>query len=287
MEHPLIEVRNLTYAYPDGTEALSNISLTIPAGKKIVFLGGNGAGKSTLFVHFNGILRPAGGTVLFAGQPLQYKSSWLRQLRSQLGLVLQDPDVQLFAPTVFQEISFGPANLGWSSSRVRQVVTETMAMLNITHLAEKPPHLLSYGQKKLVAIAATLAISPRVLIIDEPTAGLDPSNASNVMEILEMLSRQQKTIIISTHDVDAAYSWGELFYIMHRGKLLTHGPAEKVFADEQAIQQAALSLPWVWEVFHMLTARFPLPHPRQIPKNKEELQQVLARPAYRFVGSQK
>lgn len=287
MERPLMEVRNLTYTYPDGTVALNNISLSIPEGKKTVFLGGNGAGKSTLFLHFNGVLRPASGTVLFDSQPLQYKSAWLRQLRSQVGLVLQDPDVQLFAPSVFQEISFGPANLGWPLSRVKQAVTETMHLLHIAHLADKPPHLLSYGQKKLVAIAAALALSPRLLIIDEPTAGLDPANARTVMEILDMLARHQKTVLISTHDVDAAYSWGEIFYIMHRGKLLAHGPAEKIFADEGTIQQAGLSLPWVWEVYHLLHNRLPLPYSHRLPRNKEELQQILRQQSYRFAVIQK
>ncbi|MGB9662555.1 MAG: energy-coupling factor ABC transporter ATP-binding protein [Moorellaceae bacterium] len=267
---PILAARDLEFSYPNGTKALKAVSLEIERGSKVAVLGPNGAGKSTLFLHFNGIYRPQRGKVLWEGKELRYDRTSLAGLRQKVGIVFQDPDTQLFSASVMQEISFGPLNLGLPPEEVRRRVEQAMAAADITDLAEKPTHFLSYGQKKRVCIAAVLAMEPEVIIFDEPTAYLDPLLAYQIIELLDEINRKGKTVVLSTHDVDLAYTWADRVFILKSGLLLAQGRPEEVFLDESIIREAGLTVPWIVEVYRELQKRgWPLdPRP---PRNKEAL----------------
>lgn len=251
-EVPVLEAREIAFRYPDGTEALAGVTLAIPEGKKTAFLGPNGAGKSTLFLHFNGLLRPARGKILFAGREVRYDRKSLLELRKNVGIVFQDPEVQLFSASVYQEISFGPVNLGLAAEEVRERVYGAMAATGVLGLKERPTHFLSYGQKKRVAIADILAMRPRVLICDEPTAWLDGKGAQQVMELFDSFQKDGVTVVFSTHDVDVAYSHADYVFVMKEGRLIGEGVPEEVFADRELLERAGLERPWLAEVFEEL-----------------------------------
>lgn len=267
---PILAARDLEFSYPNGTKALKAVSLEIERGSKVAVLGPNGAGKSTLFLHFNGIYRPQRGKVLWEGKELRYDRTSLNGLRQKVGIVFQDPDTQLFSASVMQEISFGPLNLGLPPEEVRRRVEQAMAAADITDLAEKPTHFLSYGQKKRVCIAAVLAMEPEVIIFDEPTAYLDPLLAYQIIELLDEINRKGKTVVLSTHDVDLAYTWADRVFILKSGLLLAQGRPEEVFLDESIIREAGLTVPWIVEVYRELQKRgWPLD--LRPPRNKEAL----------------
>ncbi|KXS47841.1 MAG: cobalt/nickel transport system ATP-binding protein, partial [Halanaerobium sp. T82-1] len=209
----VLEVENLVFNYPDGTNALDGLSLSIEKGKKIAILGANGAGKSTLFLHLNGILKPKQGNIKFRGKKISYKKKELQNLRKNIGIVFQDPDMQLFSSSVFQEISFGPLNLGLSEIQTRERVDEAMQIMEITDIKDKPTHLLSYGQKKRISIADILAMKPELIIFDEPTVWLDPKHSKEILGFINQINKKGTTVILSTHDVDLAYQWADYIYI--------------------------------------------------------------------------
>ncbi|WP_217267337.1 ATP-binding cassette domain-containing protein [Thermanaeromonas sp. C210] len=266
----ILAARDLEFTYPDGTAALRGLSLEIERGSKVAVLGPNGAGKSTLFLHFNGIFRPRRGKIFWQGQEVHYDRSSLAGLRQKVGIVFQDPDSQLFAASVFQEVSFGPLNVGLPSDEVKRRVEEAMAATGITDLADKPTHFLSYGQKKRVCIAAVLAMEPEVIILDEPTASLDPYLSSQVIGLMDEINRAGKTVVLSTHDVDLAYSWADRIFVLKSGQLLAGGRPEEVFLQSQMIQEAGLTLPWILEVYLELQKRGWSLGPRP-PRCKEAL----------------
>ncbi|WP_027717783.1 energy-coupling factor ABC transporter ATP-binding protein [Desulfovirgula thermocuniculi] len=270
----ILEARDLYFTYPDGTPALKGASLAVEEGKRVAILGPNGAGKTTLFLHFNGILRPQKGKVLYAGKEVQYDRRFLKQLRREVGIVFQDPDSQLFSASVFQEVSFGPMNLGLPKEEVARLVEEAMEATEISALRDKPTHLLSYGQKKRVCLAGVLAMKPRVLICDEPTAGLDPKYARQSMELFDRLHQRGTTIILATHDVDLAYSWADYAYFMEGGKVVGEGLPQEVFRDTRLLESCNLTRPWLVEFFELLCSQKVLPEDSSPPRNREELVQL-------------
>ncbi len=249
MAESILEVKDVIYQYPDGTRALNNISISLEKGKKIAFLGSNGAGKTTLFLHLNGVLRPAKGKIICAGQEVTYSRASLKELRKSIGIVFQDPEIQLFSASVFQEVSFGPMNMGLSKEEVRERVEDALAVTEITDLQNKPTHYLSYGQKKRVSIADIVAMGPQVIVFDEPTSGLDPRLTAQVMALFAKLSAEGKTIILSTHDVDAAYSWADSIVVMNKGQVVGEGLPEEIFSNEELLQEAHLARPWLLDVY--------------------------------------
>ncbi|AVX32026.1 cobalt/nickel transport system ATP-binding protein [Carboxydocella thermautotrophica] len=265
----ILEACAVEFAYPDGTVALQGVNMAIERGKKIAVLGSNGAGKSTLFLHFNGILRPRRGEIRFAGHKVSYKHKDLLELRKRVGIVFQDPDSQLFSASVYQEISFGPLNLGLAEAEVRRRVEQALAATEISHLRDKPTHALSYGQKKRVSLAAILAMEPEVLICDEPTAWLDPRHSRQVMELLDNISDKGTTVILSTHDVELAYDWADYVYVMQQGRVIGQGTPAEIFLDEKLLQQADLTQPWLVEVYQALRQRGLTNRP--LPRNRQEL----------------
>ncbi len=272
MNMNILETRRLEYQYPDGTRALRGVSVSLIKNKKIAFLGANGAGKSTLLLHFIGILRPSRGEVLFKGKALKYDRASLLSLRRCVGMVFQNPDDQLFAPTVAQDVSFGPKNLGMSGDEVRARVKRALKIAGIEELADKPPHLLSYGQKKRVAIAGVLAMDPEVLILDEPLAGLDPAGRRRFIEFLDELAKS-KTIAVATHDVDFAYEWADYVYVLSHGRVLAEGEPGEVL--QMKAEKASLSAPKVLELYEAL-AELGLAMPETQPSNMFELVQSVA-----------
>lgn len=269
------ELNQLSYAYADGTKALSDITLDIPKGKKIAILGHNGAGKSTLFQHLNGILKPTAGTILFEGNGLEYSRKALKVLRQQVGIVFQNADHQLFSGTVKQDIAFGPLNLGWSTEKMEEKIAWAVAQTEVKDLLDKPIHFLSVGQKKRVAMAGVLAMEPSVLLLDEPTAGLDNYYATQVLQYLAKLEDGERTILLATHDIPLAYEWADLIIVMEAGKIIYNGDPIALFYEEELLKRAHLERPWIFEMVMALQKKKLLQENITIPRSKNELQQLI------------
>ena len=251
----IIEIRDLSYSYGDGTLALKDINISLEEGCKVALVGPNGAGKSTLMLMINGILRPTSGAVLFAGQPLQYDAASLRAVRRAVGMVFQNSDDQLFAPTVYQDVAFGPTNLGYPAEKVKRYVGFALQYVGLSGYERRPPHHLSGGEKKRVAIAGILAMEPQVMILDEPTSNLDPASSEEIMEMLDELNQGGKTMIISTHDVDLAYRWADEIILMKDGELVRRGSGPDVFMDGNLLREARLKPPMVVDIYQELASR--------------------------------
>ncbi|GAB6100468.1 ATP-binding cassette domain-containing protein [Halanaerocella petrolearia] len=274
MSNPIIEVRDIQFSYQDGTEVLQNLSLTIPKGERVAILGPNGAGKSTLFLHLNGILQPQQGEMLFKEKKIKYDQRSLTELRKRVGIVFQEPDSQLFSADVMQEISFGPLNLGLAQEEVKSRVHQIMETIGISNLKDKPVQQLSYGQKKKVSIADVLVMEPEVIIFDEPTVWLDPQATEEIMALFKQLQQSGITVVIATHDVDLAYSWADYTYIMKQGRMIGQGKPEKIFQNQELIEEANLTQPWLVEVYNRLKTKGGLDN-EIIPKGKEELLRMI------------
>ncbi|HJJ89881.1 MAG TPA: ATP-binding cassette domain-containing protein [Methanocorpusculum sp.] len=239
----LIETRNLYHAYSTSVEnVLKNIHFTADERQRIAVLGPNGAGKSTLFRHFNGILLPQSGEVLIRGEPITKENR--SEVRKLVGLVFQNPDDQVFSPTVEQDIAFGPYNLGLDAERVAARVDKVCGILGLEDLRNRAPHHLSGGEKKRVAIAGVLAMEPQVMVLDEPTTGLDPQGVKELLKFLNELSKSYGiTIIYATHQVELVPEMADLIYVMEKGEITGIGTPEEIFAQEDLLSRAHLNLP--------------------------------------------
>lgn len=203
----------------------------------------------------NGTLRPSSGEVDIGGRSIQYDSRSLRDVRRRVGMVFQNSDSQLFAPTVYQDVAFGPLNLGFSEDEIKRVVSESLFAVGLSGYERRPPHHLSGGEKKRVAIAGVLAMQPEILIFDEPTSSLDPAGAAEIMDLLEEINHRGVTILLSTHDVELAYSWADDVVLIEGGEILHHGPPRSAFCDTDLMRRAHLTLPTVLSLHHHLAAR--------------------------------
>lgn len=255
----------LHYRFPGGAEALRGLTLPIAPGRRLAILGPNGAGKSTLLLHLNGSLKPQSGRVLLDGQAGDYSRAGLLAWRRRVGLVLQNPDDQLFAASVFEDVSFGPLNLGLSDVEARQRVDEALTALDIQDLRDRPTHMLSGGQKKRVAIAGILAMRPDILLLDEPTAGLDQAATDHLVTILEQLAASGVTLVFSTHDVDLAWRLAQDVALFAAGSVHHHGPAAEILSQTTALAVASLRPPLLIDIalkaraLGLLAADAPLP----------------------------
>lgn len=253
MNENILETRDLHYTYADGTIALKGVSVGIKRGKCTAILGGNGAGKSTMFLNFNGIHKPSSGQVLFNGKPINYSHKGLNELRRRVGIVFQDPDNQLFSASVVQDISFGAVNLKLPEEEVNRRVSDAMMRTGISGLKDKPTHCLSFGQKKRVAIAGVLAMEPEVLVLDEPTAGLDPIGISEIMKLLKETQRELGiSIVISTHDIDIVPLYCDYTYVMNEGKIVMGGTPKEIFSKKETIRHVNLRLPRIGHLMEIL-----------------------------------
>jgi len=236
----IIEVRDLHYTYPDGVEALKGVSFNVEEGECVGIVGPNGAGKSTLLLHLNGLLRgfsPNGkAPVLVKGMPVEDGN--LRQIRRLVGLVFQDPDDQLFSPTVFEDVAFGPLNLGLDAREVEERVASALRALGLEGYENRSPHHLSFGEKKRVAIAAVLSTSPEVLVLDEPTANLDPLGR---WELIELLKDLPQTKVIASHDLGMIRELCERVVLLNGGRSVAVGPTEEILGDRELLVRCKLA----------------------------------------------
>ena len=270
-------MENLCYTYDGNDErALDGMNLKICRGRKVAFLGGNGSGKSTFFLCLNGIRRPDDGRILIDGTPVKYTRKGLLDLRRKVGIVFQEPDDQLFSASVYQEISFGLMNLGVDEAEAEREVERVIEELGITPFQDRPAHALSGGQKKLVAIADILVMHPEVMILDEPTAALDPKHTRIVQDIIGKLTESGITVLMATHDMDYAYGWADEIVLMHEGKVLRSGPPAEVCSDRQALEQTNLEMPSVLRLYEIMKEKGILPSGDKPPADMRELERRLS-----------
>lgn len=249
----ILEAKQLSYTYPDGTNALKSVDLGIRKGRTTAILGGNGSGKTTLLLNLNGILRPSAGEIKKDGQAVAYSRKSLNELRRSIGLVFQDPDSQLFSASVYQDVSFGPLNLGLAEDEVRRRVDSSLLRTGIADLKSKPTHCLSFGQKKRVAIAGVLAMQPEVLILDEPTAGLDPRSIGEVMRLLRKMQQDLGiTVVLATHDIDIVPLFCDYVYVLDGGEIILEGSPDQVFARAETLRKVHLRLPRIAHLMEIL-----------------------------------
>lgn len=253
MTQEIIQVKNLTYGYQIDTHALNHINITIKEGEKIAVMGSNGAGKSTFFLNLNGVLQPDDGEIRYRGNVIGKKQ--LNELRRKVGFVFQDADSQMIASDVQGEVSFGPMNLKLPKEEVRKRVEEALAYMNLTEYRNRPPHYLSGGEKKRVSIADIIAMKSEVVLFDEPTAALDPLSADMLEEVLEKMSKEGKTLLISTHDVDFAYRWAERILVFCEGSIIGDGTPLAIFQNETILKQAHLKKPVMLKIAEALQER--------------------------------
>lgn len=273
----IIEAENLCYTYDGNDErALDRMNLKIRRGRKVAFLGGNGSGKSTFFLCLNGIRRPDDGRILIDGTPVKYTRKGLLDLRRKVGVVFQEPDDQLFCASVYQEISFGIMNLGADEAEAEREVERVIEELGITPFQERPAHALSGGQKKLVAIADILVMHPEVMILDEPTAALDPKHTRIVQNIISKLTERGITVLMATHDMDYAYGWADEIVLMHEGKVLRSGSPAEVCSDMQALEKTNLEMPSVLRLYEIMKEKGILPSGDKPPVDMRELERRLS-----------
>ncbi|MEI4271788.1 ATP-binding cassette domain-containing protein [Klenkia sp. LSe6-5] len=243
MSGAALAAADLGVGYPGGRRVLDGASLTVPAGRRLALLGANGSGKTTLLRCLSGALTPAAGQVTVDGAALRHTRRGLHAHRRAVQLVLQDPDDQLFSASVAQDVSFGPLNMDLSEDEVRERVAEALELLAVTDLAARPTHQLSYGERKRVAIAGAVAMRPRVLLLDEPTAGLDPTAVTEALTALDRLGRRGCTVVMSTHDVDLALGWADEVAVVVDGRVVQGAP-DDVLADRAVLDRARLDQPW-------------------------------------------
>ena len=248
----MLEVKNIKYSYNSDYQALKGVSLKVEKGEMVALLGKNGAGKSTLFLHLNGIYQPDEGQVFIDGEELKYDKKSLLKFRQKVGIVFQNPDDQIFAPTVEEDVAFGPLNLGLSMEEVQDRVEEALERVGMSGFEKTAPHHLSGGQKKRVAIAGILAMKPEIMVLDEPTAGLDPQGVVDLSKLLNELNDEGITIIISTHEVDLVPNYANKVFVLVDGLLIAEGTPKEIFAKPEILNQANLKVPIVTDLFQQL-----------------------------------
>ncbi|MFD7812990.1 energy-coupling factor ABC transporter ATP-binding protein [Streptomyces sp. NPDC059785] len=269
-EPALVALRGAFFAYEEGPPVFSGLDFGIREGRALALLGRNGSGKTTLMRLLSGGLRPGDGRLTVEGRPVTYDRKGLTRLRTTVQLVVQDPDDQLFAASVAQDVSFGPLNLGLPDDEVRARVDEALTALDIAALADRPTHLLSYGQRKRTAIAGAVAMRPRVLVLDEPTAGLDPDGQERLLGTLDGLRATGTTVVMATHDVDLALRWADDVALLTASGAHT-GPAAVMLARTDLLARAGLRLPWGVAVTRLLREQGLLGDTAAGPGTPEEL----------------
>lgn len=258
---PDLMVRGLRFSYPDGTEVLRGVDLSIRRGERVALLGPNGAGKTTLLLHLIGILRATHGTIEVAGTLLDDETA--PAIRRRVGLVFQDPDDQLFMPTVREDVAFGPANMGSRGTALEAVVTQALQSVGMSGMGERAPHHLSGGERRRAALAGVLAMRPDVLVLDEPTSNLDPAGRRELAEVLATLD---VTLMIVTHDLPYALQVCERSVVMNEGRVVADGPTYRVLSDAELMAENRLELPYRFvPVEEMPVEEMPVPDPTDRP----------------------
>jgi cobalt/nickel transport system ATP-binding protein len=241
MSTPSLEIKELAFAYPDGNQALYGVNIKIEKGERVALLGPNGAGKTTLILHINGIHAAGHGQVFVAGVLVDSKNpETLRNIRSRVGIVFQDPDDQLFMPTVGEDVAFGPYNMGLRGAELDKAVDQALILVGMLEFKDRPPHHLSFGQRRRVAVATVLAMKPEILILDEPSSNLDPASRRELAEILNSLDI---TLLMVTHDLPYAVELCPRSLILAGGVITADGKTTEILKNEQILKQNRLELP--------------------------------------------
>ena len=260
-ERPILDVRGLSHVYSKGTpfeqKALDHVSLQVMQGEFIAIIGHTGSGKSTLIQHLNGLLKPTGGQVFFHGQDMFAKSANLRNIRFQIGLVFQYPEYQLFEETVEQDIAYGPMNMGLEHDEITRRVQDALEAVGLPQdISDKSPFELSGGQKRRVALAGVIAMQPEILILDEPTAGLDPAGREEMFDLIRDLHEKRgTTVILVTHSMEDAARVASRLVVMKHGKIFMTGTPAEVFSRAEELEQSGLTVPQVTRIMLELQKR--------------------------------
>ncbi|MDD4424077.1 MAG: ATP-binding cassette domain-containing protein, partial [Methanocorpusculum parvum] len=255
MNENVLTFEDVRFSYPGRPASLKGISFSIKKGKKVAVVGPNGAGKTTLLLMCNGTLVPEKGKIFVNGEEIAYDRAALRNVRTRVGLVFQNSDSQLFAPSVFSDVAFGPMNLHLPEKEIRERVSDSLFAVGLAGYEKRPPHHLSGGEKKRVAIAGILAMRPDILVADEPTASLDPATAAEIMDLLDELHEDGTTILLSTHDVELAYRWADEVILLADGKVLHQGQPAEVFTDYDLMKTARMTPPILLDLYLELVRR--------------------------------
>lgn len=249
MQEYLLEFEQVHYTYPGSQKsALNGLTMRIPSGKNCALIGQNGCGKTTLFLLANGLYKPKSGIVRWCGKPLIYNRQHLGEIRQKVGLVFQDPEQQLVASTVEEDISYGLCNLGLPETEIKNRVAQALIEFGLTDLAETPVHHLSLGQKKRVSIADVMVLQPQLLVLDEPTAYLDIRHTRNLMKTLKKIHQNGNTLLMATHDLDLVYRWADWVFVMDQGQLMLEGKPEDVFSQRTLLEELELGIPLIYEM---------------------------------------
>ena len=273
MKKKILEVKDLTFSYDDKENALENITVDIFEQDKIAVLGANGSGKSTFFLNLNGVRQPTKGEIYLDKKLIHKKTR--NELRKAVGIVFQDADSQIIGSTVMADVAFGPLNRKLSQEEVVERSTKAIHKLNLNSLQERPPHCLSGGEKKRVSIAGVLAMDQKVIIFDEPTASLDSVHVKLVEDILEELGKEEKTILLSTHDVDLAYRFANRIIVFHEGNIIADGLPADVFSKTDILKQAHLKKPTIMQMYEMLLHKKMINKVIKQPKTIEDMEELL------------
>jgi cobalt/nickel transport system ATP-binding protein len=241
MKTPSLEIKELAFAYPDGNQALFGVNLSVQQGERVALLGPNGAGKTTLVMHMNGIHPTAHGSVHVAGQLVDSKDKEsIKLIRSKVGIVFQDPDDQLFMPTVGEDIAFGPFNMGKRGAELDAIVDDALQLVGMSEFKDRPPHHLSFGQRRRVAVATVLAMKPEILVLDEPSSNLDPASRRELADILRSLDI---TMVMVTHDLPYAFELCERSVILSGGVIVADGKTPEILKNDELLKANRLELP--------------------------------------------
>jgi cobalt/nickel transport system ATP-binding protein len=274
MPEPIVSVENVKFSYPAGVSALRSVSLEVEQGERVAILGPNGSGKSTLILLIAGLLMPNNGAIKVFGEFTTSKN--FQKFRSRIGLVFQDPDDQLFNPTVIEDIEYGPKNLKLPEEDVKQRSTHVLEKMGVQHLKDRPPHRLSFGEKKKVSLATALVLKPELLILDEPTANLDLVSRRGLIETLNELNRAGTTVIVSTHDVEALPELADRIIVISHGLLHGEGQTRNILQDSKLLESSGLEPPSIVKLFTELKAQGYISRvPITTAEGKEELVKLL------------
>ncbi len=268
----LLEIKKISFFYEQGKPALKDVSLSIDKGEKIAVLGANGAGKSTFFLTINGVRVPQEGKIFYRGEEIGKKNRKI--LAEHIGIVFQEADNQIIGSTVKSEVAFGPINQGLSIKKVEEQTIGAMREMGIEEWGDRPPHYLSGGEKKRVTIADILAMMPEIIVFDEPTASLDPVNVDMFEQVAMRLSKDGKTVLVSTHNVDFAYRFAERILVFAEGQLLADGNSNDIFSNQELLQKNHLKKPIILEIYELLKRKGKLAS-GIMPKTLVELEALL------------
>jgi cobalt/nickel transport system ATP-binding protein len=253
LSEPIVTVIDVKFSYPAGVSALHGVSFDVKQGERVALLGPNGSGKSTLILLIAGLLTPKSGEIRVFGQKTTSKD--FQKFRSRIGIVFQDPDDQLFTPSVIEDVEYGPKNLKLPNQDVHERSAHVLEKMGITHLKDRPPHRLSFGEKKKVSLATALVLKPELLILDEPTANLDLVSRRGLIDTLNELSRAGTTIIVSTHDAEAIPELADRIVVISHGEKLVEGKTGEVLQDKKMLEASGLEPPTIVDLFGELKAQ--------------------------------